>query len=306
MRQSFDGFERRRCTDEYGRAITYYVYEAGAECDRLVIYVQGSGCHSLFVQNESGIHARQPGVLATVAQRRATVLAVEKPGVRFLDNPGKSGRSEQCRTRFLTEHTLERWSSAVAAAVRSHLRDRGYTSVALVGQSEGGIVAAAVARQVPEATHVALLSSSGPTQLTDLLYTGSRSDCAIREALLRIAQSPDSVSLFQWGHPHRRWSSFLATSALEQLGHSQVSVLIVHGTRDSVVPILAARVVYAELLVRGRDVRLLELDAGHNLRPPHRSRAKAIEAVFVDVLAWLCNDATRGADAMTTRKPFAH
>ena len=287
MAADLAGFERRRCVDGLQRTVTYYVRPAPEPAGAQLLFdVQGSGCHSVFVTDRNGrVRARQQGVLARVAGD-ATVVAVEKPGVRFLADPGPTGSAVPCGAAFRREHTLERWVEAVGGVLRHELTKRAYDRIGLVGHSEGGIVAAAVARRDHRVTDVAVLSSSGPSQLFDLL--ASAPDRATRVERLRsaIARDPGGLSL-ELGHPLRRWSSFLATSCLDELIGSTARVLIVHGRNDEVVPIAAARVLYAELLRHGRDVRLVEREAGHNLRLRAQSQARALDDVFTTVVGWM-------------------
>src|SRR5262249_40591341 len=134
----------------------------------------------------------------------------------------------------------------------------------------------------PLATHVAVLSSSGPTQLFDLLALASqakKSDSAAGDADERVKKihdgwaavlaDPDNADKLWLGHPHRRWSSFLKTSTLEGLLASRASVFAAHGTADKAVPVASFDVLRAELTARGRDVVAHRLDGlDHGFRKP--------------------------------------
>src|SRR5262249_5784434 len=134
----------------------------------------------------------------------------------------------------------------------------------VIGHSEGGIVAARLAVRFNGITHVALFGSSGPTQLFDLLE--NERDAAFVERLRDIHRHPNSCSRFAWGHPYRRWSSFLTTSVMEEAIRSRAKFRLVHGVSDVVVPVMAPKMLRAELLRRGRDVTLdLHAGAGHGL-----------------------------------------
>ena len=155
------GFERRTVEDQFNRRIEYVVRGAKRAAP-LVVWIQGSGCHSLFVRAPDGtVRTRQQGILASVVGDRGTVLAVEKPGVRLFDDPGPRGTADGCRAAFRREHTLERWSAAVVAAISAQTAMAAASPLVIIGHSEGGLVGASVARQLDHVSHVALLSSPG-------------------------------------------------------------------------------------------------------------------------------------------------
>jgi pimeloyl-ACP methyl ester carboxylesterase len=291
------GFERRTVEDRFGRRITYVVRGAGA-ATALLVWLQGSGCHSLFVRAADGtVRTRQQGVLASVLGDRGNVLAVEKPGVRLFDDPGPRGTADGCRPVFRREHTLERWSAAVVAAISAQTITSPASPIVLVGQSEGGLVAATVARQFEPVSHVALLSAPGPCQLQDLVSgevaAGDSLESVITQ-LRRIDRHPDSSKLLAFGHPCRRWTSFLATSSLDELLRADVTTLIVHGTRDVVAPVAGARLTYLELLRRDRPATLVEFDAGHDLFMPSADRTTALRRVFGQVVDWALDQSAAG------------
>ena len=125
-------YRRYTTTDSLGRTITFYLSIAPVEKPEaklpVVLWIQGSGCQSLFT----------------------------KPGDK--------------------EHTLPRWAEANAAALKAAWTlpgvDAGRTLV--IGHSEGAIVAARVAADLPGVTHVASLAGGGPTQLFSLAELASR------------------------------------------------------------------------------------------------------------------------------------
>src|SRR5262249_44396631 len=153
--------------------ITFYVSmtEHASRALPLLVFVQGSGCQSLFRKTGERVLGDYQNVLATVAQGKARVLAVEKPGVKYLDAPRGPGSAQEGREEFLREHTLPRWVEAVVAALRTARTLPGVDAkrVLVLGHSEGGMVAAHVAAADAGVTHVASLSGNGPSQLFDLV-----------------------------------------------------------------------------------------------------------------------------------------
>ena len=173
-------YRRYTTTDSLGRTITFYLSIAPVEKPEaklpVVLWIQGSGCQSLFTKRGDGVGDGLQGVLLKEANGSVRVLAVEKPGVEFQDMPARPGTAEGAGAEFLKEHTLPRWAEANAAALKAAWTlpgvDAGRTLV--IGHSEGAIVAARVAADLPGVTHVASLAGGGPTQLFSLAELASR------------------------------------------------------------------------------------------------------------------------------------
>lgn len=282
--------------DALGREITFYLSEPRtSEALPLAVFVQGSGCQSVFtVRRDGQVYGGQQNLLRHVAREKARVLVVEKPGVALFDRSPRPGTACGCTRSFLSEHTLERWAAAIMAAIEAAMRlyKNGHGSgVLVIGSSEGGITAAAVAARLRAVTHVALMASSGPTQLFDLALRARASDPAGAEEIYRtyreIVSDPDSIDRSVWGHPFRRWSSFLRASTLDELLKSNASVYLVHGVKDKVVPVEASEVLHAELIRHGRNVVIdLLSDVGHTLARRRDLKAVATTEIFSRIFEW--------------------
>jgi dienelactone hydrolase len=241
------------------------------------------------------------------AKGRARVLVVEKPGVKYLDVPRRPGSAEGASEEFLREHTLPRWAEANAAALRAAWTLPGVDTrrTLAVGHSEGGIVVARVAAELPAVTHVASLAGGGPTQLFSLAEAQSRprpgdgpGDAAGRRQAVydewtKIRTDPDSTTKFWLGHPYRRWSTFLPRSLTAELLRTGARIYLAHGTEDSSTPVTALDVVRAELAVHDRQVTVERLEgADHGFRPedaPEGSPA-GMQALLGRVLGWFVGD----------------
>ena len=296
--QPFDRFET---TDRLGRTITFYVTESRGPTPRpLVVFVQGSGCQSSFVEVDGRIHPNggHP-VIPDVAGTRAQVLVVEKPGVEYLDAPA------DCREAalFNREHTLPRWAAAVEAAIRAcHALPRVDAERTLVvGHSEGGLVACRVAREMPdEVTHVASLAGGGPSQLFDLLTLTRRGEffahvsddpdervAHVLECWHEIQVDPMSAERSFFGFAHRRWSTFLATSPMQELPHVEAAIYIAQGTEDRAVDPASADALYAQLVAGGVDVRYdRQVGADHSFRFAARPDVDGWAELFGRVIDW--------------------
>lgn len=261
---------RHVTTDALARRITFYLSESSRAGDPLplIVYVHGSGSQSIFTKVGERIVgcAGQSSVL-DVAAGRAHVLIVEKPGVAFLDSPKSPGGASEASEEFRREHTLERWAEAVSAAMRAatYLPTVDRSKTLVIGHSEGGLVACKVARDNPLVTHVATLAGGGPSQLYDLVELARRGDFfnvpgadAQRRVDLLLGQwneviaDPDSAERLFLGHPHRRWSSFLASSPMDQLAMFGGEIFIGQGSADKAVLPESAELLRIELLAHGK------------------------------------------------------
>src|SRR5262249_32516129 len=155
FRIPFDPFTAK---DALGRTITAYLSKPPRGTDKplpVILFVTGSGCQSVWTKHEKGVNAGLQGLIYQLAKGRARVLVVEKRGVKPLDTPKRFGGATEGSREFLEEHTLPRWAAANAAALKAALArpDVDPKRVLVVGHSEGGIVAARVAAEVPAVTH---------------------------------------------------------------------------------------------------------------------------------------------------------
>jgi len=292
-------FERFTTTDSLGRTITAYLSkppnQEKSEKLPAVLFITGSGCQSAWTRHENRISSGLQGLLYMLARGRARVLVVEKPGVKFLDAPERFGSALGASREFLEEHTLPRWAIANVAALKAVLDrpDIDSNQVLVVGHSEGGIVAARVAAELPAVTHVAPLSCSGVTQLYSLMdLARQRAPDGQREAAAqavlvewaKVQAKPDSIEDFWMGHPYRRWSTFLRSSVIEELKGSKARVYLAHGTADTADSIVGFDVMRAELLATGRDVTAERIEGGdHGFAVNGRS---GLAQVLGNVLEW--------------------
>jgi pimeloyl-ACP methyl ester carboxylesterase len=300
-------YDRYFVRDRLGRTITFYLSTRSGAGPRakqpVLLFIAGSGCQSLFQRIGERVGGGYQNLMLAHAGARVRILVVEKPGVKYLDAPAQPGSALGASQQFLSEHTLPRWAEANIAALRGVWTmpeiDRSLTLV--VGHSEGGSVAAKVAAELPEVTHVASLAGGGPTQLFDFVANASRvgpddkpgdASRRIRDLYAewtKIQNDPESISQFWLGHPYRRWSSFLKYSVLEGLTHTKARIYLAHGTRDTVIPVASHDMLVSELKVRGHDVtseRLEGADHGFQTEEMPVGPPVGMQAISGRVLKW--------------------
>jgi predicted esterase len=289
--------------DKFNREITFYVTEpSGSEASPLTIYIQGSGCGSNFVERDGRI-VPQNGHASVfdAAEKKVRLLIVEKPGVDYLD-PGSRGSASTASEKFKKEHTLERWSEAVTAALKASTKIEGLdrSRILVMGHSEGGLVACKVAADNSEVTHCATLAGGGVTQPYDLIQLARKGVFAARisedpekraEYLVsewrKVLAEPDAWDKDYLGHPYRRWSSFLATSPIEELAKFRGKIFIGQGTDDQAVDVSSADALYSQLISRGKDVRYDRVaDADHGFTVKGQTPGEGWRAHMKRVLDW--------------------
>ncbi len=292
------GFVIQDTRDEFDRRIQFYADEHRDQ--PLALIVQGSGCTPLFRRTGDGrTRAGLPALLTSAARGRVGVLAVDKPGVVPFAAGPVHGNTEGCAPAFLAEHTLERWVAALRAALDTALRDGNHPARPLlaIGHSEGAAVVARLARLDPRVSHVALLAGNGPSPLDDLIASARRrapTAEAVAETTARIqAQAdaifadPDSIERLAWGHPFRRWSSFLRGSVLTDLRASAAEIYLAHGSADATVPIDGFEALVAGLAESGHRARILRIPGGdHGLNAPGQESPAGLRATLAAIVTW--------------------
>ncbi len=314
-------FRQYEVTDELGRTVSFFLSEAEERPLPLLVFIQGSGGQPLFVHHEpSGRIVGQcgQGPIARAARGKARVLLVEKPGSEHLAAYERPGSAESASELFRREHTLPRWSVAVRAAIAAARRMPGVSSerLCVAGHSEGGLVACHVAARMPEVTHVASLAGGGVTQLFDLAQLAreghmyrhvSEDDPDARvAALLRqyraVLADPDSADAMFLGHPHRRWSSFLVTSPIQELRNTRARVFIAQGVADTATSVASFDALQMELMALGRDVTARRVaDGDHGFAVPGGSRGDGWTGMWVEVLDWYAASVGASGSGVTTR-----
>ncbi|QNA90964.1 prolyl oligopeptidase family serine peptidase [Massilia sp. Dwa41.01b] len=225
-------------------------------------------------------------------------MAVDKPYQSDAPQQGEPGSALGCAGAFNEHFSYDLWLATLKTALRHALArpevDR--TRVLVVGISEGGVMAAGLARALPEVTDVVLLGANGPTQLYDQAVKIYRSADSDEVKLLRLQEldaivnaiqaDPASTSKFAWGHTYLRWSSFFAHAPADDLAHAKARVYIASGMQDTRVPVLSTEVMYAQLGAQGRDVSFRRVPAAaHNLAPEGRPLPEA-QKEYDAFMAW--------------------
>lgn len=296
-------YEKFSTRDRFGREIIFYLSKAAASQNSLplVVFIEGSGCGSRFEERNGKI--RPAGghiVVADVFKDKARVLVVEKPGVKYLFQP-----QDGCKdlAEFNRELTLERWTEANEAAIRAarRLPQISKDKTLVVGHSEGGLVACRIARDLPQiVTHISTLAGGGASQLYDLLALARKGeffdevspDSEVRVSYVldkwkEIEADPMSADKFFFGFAYRRWSTFLASSPIEELSAARAKIYIAQGTEDKAVEPTSADALYAQLVAKNKQVVYDRVEgANHSFRIKDKPKVDGWQELFERIAKW--------------------
>jgi pimeloyl-ACP methyl ester carboxylesterase len=292
-------FHRYSAKDQLGRTITFYLSDSSTERSiPLLVFVQGTGCSSLFQRQSGRIMQGASVLLLNVTRGRARVLIVEKPGVQFLDKQADAEDAKTCRPEFLAEHTLDRWTEAIVASIKvaHELPGIDGSKTLVIGGSEGGVVAVHVTNVMPSVTYAASIAGGGPNHLFVLADYVRRSgldpEVEVYGCWARILRDPDSTTEFCWGQPYRLWSSLLKTSLTQECLQSRAALYLVHGTADEWSSIAAFDVMRAELAAKQRKAVFERIEgADHSLTQPGESPGEGLSAAFGRIVDWFLGGA---------------
>lgn len=202
-----------------------------ATVDTIVFTFGGSGCRDL-----------GPTWLPQIAEGmgiEARYVSLNKRHVRHGEDG--AGASEHCSRAFNAHNVPHRWWADVMAFVSGQIgdaRDR-WKNIVLVAGSEGGAVAARVARSRTDITHLVVIGSGG-WSMRDILGTIIGPE-AVQAAWLDIARAPDDIDSMWMGHPYRYWAEVFDRDALGDYLALDIPVLIGFGERDRSNPVAGAQ-----------------------------------------------------------------
>jgi pimeloyl-ACP methyl ester carboxylesterase len=293
-------FRRYVVAGRNGERITFYLstQQEPAHPVPLIVWVQGTGCSSHFVPVGERIGSGLQSLLYSVARGRARVLAVEKPGVEFLDDHPDDSDASACRPEYRAQYTLERFATTIADAIQAAhgLPGVDASKTLVIGVSEGGIVAMRVSNVSPRVTHAASLSGGGPVYLFHMAeFMRERHLDAEKEVYAcwnEMLKDPESTTKFCWGQTYRTWSSFMKTSIIEEALKSHARLYFAHGSADRQNSVAGFDVLRAELAAKQRKAVFERIEgADHALDLPNQQIPEGLEAVFGRVVNWFLGDA---------------
>lgn len=219
----------------------YYLREPthGKNPDSIFFFYGGSGCISWrdylpVFSEEIGINARY--------------LALNK---RHVDDAGKP--LNECGQEFHQSNDLRQWVSDYMEFISTTLQNLPHKprNVVLVGVSEGGMVAAKVARARNDITHLIVIGDGG-WSMRENLSVLMGPEAASRE-WPKISSEPKSIEKFFLGSTYRYWFDVMDYSPLGDYLALEMPVIIAIGERDKSVPSASALYVQRSATAAGKS-----------------------------------------------------
>ena len=250
-------------------ATLHYYYDPPPKGGAVVVILQGSECLR--------VNHKYAPMIASLQAHNLGVLRVEKPGLSP-DTP-----IGECPEAYLQNNTLERrvWDLlSVLAELRKRHDWNG--KLALVGGSEGGMLAALCAPLIPETRAVALISSGGgqtfgqevQQMMSDQMRQSGMPEDKIKEqmasteALFQQARR-EPTTLKEWGsdgklarNTHLWLSRAVHVAGYRPLLRVDVPILVVHGAEDRSTPADSARLLQEAFVKAGKTNLELRIQPG--------------------------------------------
>jgi pimeloyl-ACP methyl ester carboxylesterase len=242
--------------------------------ENLIVFLPGSGCEPA---------ARQAAQFFSGLEGRWKVVALEKPGVRRFQPFG-------CTAEFTLNADFDKLIARQTQFARGVLAAHPEAKLkVLVGYSEGGLAAPAVAAGAPGFTHL-VAASAGAMNGEALVYLSGAAwdgpDQAARQ-LAAVAQAPTAIDRFAWDASYAYLSSMIRLQPLASYAKLDLPILMIHGGRDTDVPPAATQVAAQAFARAGKTNLTIAIDPrlDHRLGLDHPQIQAALLARMLNWMA---------------------
>jgi pimeloyl-ACP methyl ester carboxylesterase len=250
----------------------------------VIVLIDGSGCGKF--------SARLAGFFDQVADG-LDVYYLEKPHVA----PDAPAQPQTCSAAFERADRLERRVSDTVQflAREPRLKAAGARSIALLGFSEGGVVAPQVAARSPRVGWLAVIGAGGMQQSEEFLlfakrgvppYAQAAGARTLADVFADIARHPLALDKHFFGHPYAYWGSHLFQDPLLAYAQLEMPIVVAMGEQDESVPIESGRLLQRYFAQRPRaDFRFFEFPGlNHGLAAADKT---ALRPFIARVIRWI-------------------
>lgn len=263
---------------EDGYQGAYYTFTLGDKnnIDTYLFAAQGSGYAS--VQYFRFYFKDLPGNIK--------VFALQKRYVRHndshVDKPVKQFHQYYCLSQIITDQV---------EFIHSILLNQDIThkKIVMFGVSEGAMVASAVAAQIPEITHLAVLGDGGMKGIDSFRIWGQRTGNDF-DKIYEIVSNNPTIDQFIGQYTHKYWKDMLNEDPMKHLIHLSIPMFYCMGEKDESVPIESLYYLQKQFKELGKENLTTKIypNCSHDLED---SKGNSHRSEFMnDIHEWLnCN-----------------
>ncbi len=269
---------------EDGSSIHYYLDAAvpGQSSAALLVILQGSDCNSV----------RQIRLVAPMRQvlPAADLLTVEKYGIDGTLPYSEAVPRQDCPDVFVQHDTPQRRVSDVTQVLQAVIARNGYQKVAVLGGSEGAVIANLVTASSGLVDATLAFSGGGRWFIDDVRHSvdgAPKEEVAGLNAFLQQVMTAPPFPLNASDHGYAWWHGMLNIDQLATLRSIKTPVLIVQGDQDRAVSPGAVGKMIAELRADGKtNITYLNYSTlDHVMR--RENGDSEMTRVVADMRAWL-------------------
>lgn len=284
-------FEKHEIPEQ---SIIYYLHPSSYSNAPLILYIQGSGCDSIFLKDARGtVNGGQASLIASVVNGRASVLAVEKPTLKTYDASSSDGNVADCSQQFREEFHRDAWVKTLQLALSDASKIIHPSKVFVLGHSEGASMAAALASETPQVIKVIYAAGGGGNPLFGSFIRRIRAangnqvlaDSYIQSGIKEwqvAMKNPSDPNNVLWGHTAQYWSIEAKNSPIKDMLKTSAKFYIIQGTEDTSASIEATDYLVSEMVTAGRYImyrRIAGADHGFAVNGQSNMREEYTQAI---------------------------
>lgn len=171
--------------------------------------------------------------------------------------------------------------------------------VVVIGGSEGGDIASALAAKEKRITHLILIGSGGGwSQATELKFRVKKNpgylnckNVASLDSIINTFHTSTNDSLLWSGHTYKRWKSYLMDSSYLYLSNVNIPILLLHGDADYNVPVESARALADCFKAKGKNnLHYIEYKGLDHTLYSIQDKKNHYPFIEIDVMKWLTSE----------------
>ena len=210
-----------------GYKATYYQVQVGdsRKTDTVVFFIGGSGNTSLNYYLEPYFEDLDGNV---------TVYALQK---RYVGHR-ETGQFKPSNQFHQYNHYLQLVNDQ-KDFINSLIKNESLTGkkIIIFGVSEGGNIAAQLASEIPQVTHLMVLGSGGMVGIDEFRIWGKKYNIDFDKLYQQVKEHPDSIYRLAVGQTYKYWASVLPVNPMDYLKTITIPILYVVGGEDEMMPV---------------------------------------------------------------------